>query len=103
MESTKFAKDFVLKNGPIIMEAHTYRYHGHSMADSGEAYRSREEVSNTRKEKDPITKLKNVLLKNKLATKDELKHIENEAKETLVEAVKKARAMPFPPLSDIKT
>ena len=34
-EATKFAKDYVLKNGPIVIDAATYRYHGHSMSDPG--------------------------------------------------------------------
>lgn len=84
MEATKFAKEFVLKNGPVIMEAHTYRYHGHSMSDPGTSYRSREEVAKVRKEKDPINKLKKVMLDNKIATKEELKKIEKEAKARLV-------------------
>ncbi|GFN91019.1 pyruvate dehydrogenase e1 component subunit alpha [Plakobranchus ocellatus] len=34
-EATRFAKDYVLKNGPILLETATYRYHGHSMSDPG--------------------------------------------------------------------
>ena len=34
-EGTRFAKDYALKNGPILIEVATYRYHGHSMSDPG--------------------------------------------------------------------
>ena len=44
-EATKFAKEYVLKNGPIMIELKTYRYHGHSMSDPGTSYRTRDEVS----------------------------------------------------------
>jgi len=37
----KFAKEYSLKHGPIMIEAKTYRYHGHSMSDPGLSYRDR--------------------------------------------------------------
>ena len=53
-EATKFAKEYVLKNGPIMIELKTYRYHGHSMSDPGTSYRTRDEVSQKKSEKEII-------------------------------------------------
>ncbi len=47
-EAFRFAKEYALEHGPIIVEADTYRYHGHSMSDPGSTYRSRDEVCVTR-------------------------------------------------------
>jgi pyruvate dehydrogenase E1 component alpha subunit len=68
----KYAKNFALKNGPIVLEMETYRYYGHSMSDPGISYRTKEEVSSVEAERDPISKVKNMLLTNKLATEEEI-------------------------------
>ena len=41
-EATKIAKEFALNHGPILFEAATYRYHGHSMSDRGTRLESTE-------------------------------------------------------------
>ncbi|VDK82791.1 unnamed protein product [Litomosoides sigmodontis] len=76
------------------MEFSTYRFYGHSVADPGTSYRTREEVQNVRKTCDPILLLKTRILDANLATKDELKVIESEAKEEVDEAVKFAKDDP---------
>lgn len=43
-EAMKFAGQYSIENGPILIEFSTYRYHGHSMSDPGKSYRTKEEV-----------------------------------------------------------
>lgn len=104
-EVMKFAREWCISGkGPICVEFETYRYHGHSMSDPGLAYRSREEIAKVRKERDPIDKVKNIILTNKLATADELKAIERETKAIVDEATLKARAADWPnPEKDLLT
>lgn len=91
-----FAKQYAIEHGPIFIEAKTYRYHGHSMSDPGISYRSREEVQEVRKNRDPINFLKNTILELKAATEEDLKKIDNETKAEAEEAIEKARKAPLP-------
>jgi len=80
------------QNLPTLIEAKTYRYRGHSMADPG-TYRTKEEVDE-RKQLDPIK-----LLGDKLGTMGLSKKIEaiiNEIEEEIQDAVKFAEESPYP-------
>ena len=93
----KEAVDYVREeNGPIFVESITYRWYGHSSSDPGK-YRTREEVEEWKK-KDPILKLANYIVGNKIATEEELKNIELEVKNMVDGAVKFAEESPLPPL-----
>lgn len=96
-EALKVSREHCVSGkGPICLEILTYRYHGHSMSDPGLSYRSREEIAQVRKERDPIDKIKNLILDNKAATEDELKNIEKEIRASVEEATLKARAAAWP-------
>lgn len=88
-------------NGPIFVEALTYRYHGHSMSDAGTSYRTRDEVQVVRDQRDPIDSLRKRILQSGAATNDELKAIEREIRKQVDEAAAKAEASPEPPLSEL--
>ncbi|MCP9263650.1 Pyruvate dehydrogenase E1 component subunit alpha [Dirofilaria immitis] len=95
-ESIKFARNYCTtnKNGPLFIEFATYRFFGHSVSDPGTSYRTRDEVQNIRKTCDPLSLLKDRIITTNLATKDELKIIENQAKDEVNKAVEFARNDP---------
>ncbi len=103
MKKGKEAVDFVRGgNGPILLEMKTYRYRGHSMSDPGN-YRSKDEVSKMREERDPINLYKAYLLENKLCDEDQLKKIEKEVKLIVEEAAEFAKNSPEPDPSELYT
>ena len=87
--------------GPFILEVKTYRYRGHSMSDPAK-YRTKEEVDEVKKTRDPIDHLK-MLLSAANATEDELKAIDNEIKAIVAEAVQFAQESPEPDPSELYT
>ena len=87
--------------GPYILEVKTYRYRGHSMSDPAK-YRTKEEVDEVKKTRDPIDHVK-MLLQAAKATEDELKAIDNEIKAIVAEAVQFAQESPEPDPSELYT
>lgn len=88
--------------GPFILEAKTYRYRGHSMSDPAK-YRSKEEVSKMRSERDPIDQVKNRLLEMKALDEAQLKEIDKEVKAIVTEAAEFAQNSPEPDPSELWT
>jgi TPP-dependent pyruvate/acetoin dehydrogenase alpha subunit len=70
--------------GPSFIECMTYRFKGHYIGDPG-SYRTKEELESW-KEKDPIERFKNSLLKKSLLRAKEIKKIEQEAITKIKEA-----------------
>lgn len=75
-QAVQYAKRYVLENGPLVMEADTYRYHGHSMSDPGSTYRTRDEISSMRQLRDPVEHVRKLLTENSLIESGELKKLE---------------------------
>ncbi len=88
-------------NGPILLEMDTYRYRGHSMSDPAN-YRSKEEL-NCKKDLDPIDHLRDFMLKEKKASEDQIKKIENKIKEQVNEIVEFSKNSPEPDESELLT
>ena len=81
--------------GPVLIEAKTYRYRGHSMSDPGK-YRTRQEIQETRDNRDPIERVRSFLLKNEFMNEIEVKNLDKKIKDEVLVASDEAREMPLP-------
>ena len=80
--------------GPTLLEAKTYRYHGHYEGDP-EVYRTKEEIEEWMK-KDPIDKLKKQLVEAGMLTEKAIEEMNREILNELDKAVKFALESPVP-------
>ena len=88
--------------GPYIMEMLTYRYRGHSMSDPAK-YRSKEEVQKVRQERDPIERLRGIMIEQKVMDEAKLKELDKEVKAIVSEAADFAQTSPEPDPSELYT
>ena len=79
---------------PLLVEAVTYRFRGHSMADP-EQYRTKEEVAEWRK-RDPIPAFAALLEREGALDADAREQIERDAVRRVDEAIEFAERSPFP-------
>jgi len=85
--------------GPVLIEAKTYRYNGHSKSDV-QVYRIEAEVEEWRA-KDPILRLKNYLKENKVFTDKQIQTMEDEAKDSIKNALEFAMKSPEPEITAV--
>lgn len=85
--------------GPVLLEMDTYRMSGHYFGDS-ENYRNREDVEKW-KEKDPILRCEQRLIKVHGVSEDELKAIQKEEETLVLAASEQAKQDPEPAVEDI--
>ncbi len=88
--------------GPYILEMLTYRYRGHSMSDPAK-YRAKEEVQKMRQERDPIERLRAVLIGEGSVAESQLKEIDREVKAVVSDAADFAQTSPEPDPSELYT
>lgn len=98
-EETKAAREYVKKNGPMLLVCDTYRFLGHSKSDANK-YRTKEEIAQW-KAKCPIKRMRAYLIDNKVFSETEVNAIEERAKQTIEEAVKFAENSPYPSIDTI--
>ena len=95
-EATQTAVDLVRAGqGPYFIEALTYRFRGHSIADPAE-YRSRAEEQRWQRE-DPITSYKEWLMANDFASQGDMEAVDQAVEREVDEAVRFADESPAPP------
>jgi pyruvate dehydrogenase E1 component alpha subunit len=81
---------------PAVLEAMTYRYRGHSVADAGTAYRTKDEIAE-RRGRDPIARVRATLAERGVE-ETELEAAKQRAQETIAAAVEFADADAEPAL-----
>lgn len=84
---------------PTLIEAVTYRFRGHSMADAG-TYRTSEEIDEWRR-RDPIVSFRDKLEHNDLMDAAQANEIDARVERDVEDAVTFAEESPFPPVSSL--
>jgi pyruvate dehydrogenase E1 component alpha subunit len=92
------------KSRPTLMEIDTYRYRGHSVADSKheKGYRLKEEIEEYKRTKDPINMFRGVLVAEKVITDEDYQKIDKEARDEAEAAAQFAAESPWPELESIR-
>ena len=99
-ETTKEVIDKVRKgNGPALIEATTFRFQGHSMADPAK-YRESSEVDEWRK-KDPLESFPEYIISKNIASKDEINDVKKSVENEMDAAVKFATESNEPDLESL--
>jgi pyruvate dehydrogenase E1 component alpha subunit len=87
---------------PTLVEVVTYRFRGHSMSDPGK-YRTREEIDEVRKHRDPIDHVEELLRSKRMADDAALKAIDAEVRRVVADAAEFARTAPEPDPAELYT
>ena len=98
-EATEHARS---GRGPFILEMKTYRYRGHSMSDPAK-YRTRDEVDEVRKTRDPIEHFRAVLERAGHGDEAAFKAVDAEVKKVVADAAEFARTAPEPDAKELYT
>ena len=89
-------------NGPMMIEALTYRFKGHSKSDQ-RIYRTKEEELRWEEERDPIKLTEKLLTNSQVASNEELMKLKKQAFENVQKAVQEAEKSEDSELSDLTT
>jgi len=95
------ARQYVIKSGPVLIVAETYRFTGHSKSDANR-YRTKEEIAEW-KERDPIPRMRARLLESGQFTEAQLSELESQGRQSIEEAVAYAESCPEPSVDELTT
>jgi pyruvate dehydrogenase E1 component alpha subunit len=98
----KFLRAAREESKPAIVEIRTYRYRGHSVADPDNTYRSKEEIEEYRRTKDPLQVFQGLLVAERVLTEELIAKIDEEARTEADHAADFAEASPYPTVEDIQ-
>ena len=98
-QATLEAREYVRHNGPMLLEAKTYRWLGHSKSDAN-IYRTKDEIAEW-KEKCPIKSFRKYLADNSIFDSSELDAIEKQAALDIERALEFAEQSPYPSFDSI--
>ncbi len=89
-------------DGPFFLQLNTYRFHGHHVGDiNRDYYRTREEETFWKAERDPILMFGRWLVGEKIISEEQLQAIGAEVRAEVEEAVAYALAAPYPLLEEV--
>lgn len=87
-------------NGPVLIEAVTYRKGAHTTSDDPSKYRSKEEEE-TWEKKDPLNRLKNYLISRNLIIEADERELEDQYRSEVDRIFVEAENQPAYPLEDV--
>lgn len=101
IKKTKEAVDYVKNgNGPILLEAKTYRWEGHSRSDARK-YRTKEEENKWKNELDPINRFEQHVIANQRFTEQQLADMREQVEQEIREALQFAEESPEPSIESL--
>lgn len=89
-------KEVLQTSRPVLIEAITERFKGHSISDPG-LYRTKEDLKE-RMQRDPLIIYKNALIEAKIIDEETYKQMDKECKDIVVASMKYADESPWPEL-----
>ncbi len=87
-------KEVIENQRPVLVEALTQRFKGHSVSDPG-LYRTKEDLKE-KMQRDPLILMKDVLIKAKVIDEEAIKDMDKQCRDVVLSAMKFAEESPWP-------